>query len=424
MTEVTPDPAARPLRLLIVSSDTYPPTRVDLAILFGEELARRGHRFDCVLQSEGACARAYVAPWGGGRVWVGPTDLGESLFHRVRKHVLGIRHDLRLFSLLRKGDYDAVVVKDKFVSGVFAVIAVALFRRRFVFWLSYPFAEEYSLRATDGTARYPLLYRIRGWAFRILLYRVLLPLADHVIVQSQEMSRLVAAQGTPVGKMTAVPMGIRPEQFAVTTDAQPYRLPRDGASCVLYLGTLSKVRRLDFLIRVLAQVRRAVPGAWLCLVGGGDDPSDEQLLCAEADRCGVEAAVEMVGRVPHAQALSYAQQAEVCVSPIYPNPILNCGSPTKLVEYMAMGKAVVANDHPEQRLVIGESGGGLCVPWDEGAFAAAVVRLLQDPGEARRMGENGRRYALEHRSYVKIADQVEAMLLRVLRPTAAQPARG
>src|SRR5262245_348115 len=48
--------------LLVVSSDTYPPTRVDVTVLFGEELAGRGHHIDWVLQSEAACARDYVTP--------------------------------------------------------------------------------------------------------------------------------------------------------------------------------------------------------------------------------------------------------------------------------------------------------------------------------------------------------------------------
>jgi hypothetical protein len=40
---------------------------------------------------------------------------------------------------------------------------------------------------------------------------------------------------------------------------------------------------------------------------------------------------------------------------------LNPASPTKLVEYMALGKAVVANDHPDQRMVLEQSGAGICV---------------------------------------------------------------
>jgi hypothetical protein len=158
----------RRLRILVVSSDTFPPTRVDVAVLFGAELAARGHEIDWILQSEEACPHPYVTQWGSGQVWVGATDLGQSLFSRIRKHALGIANDWRLFSRLRRGRYDAVEVKDKFLSGIFAIIASRLFRTRFIYWLSYPFPEFYLLRARDGTARYPFLYRIRGAVFRVI----------------------------------------------------------------------------------------------------------------------------------------------------------------------------------------------------------------------------------------------------------------
>ncbi len=56
----------RRLRILVVSSDTFPPTRVDVAVLFGAELAARGHEIDWILQSEEACPRAYVTAVGIG----------------------------------------------------------------------------------------------------------------------------------------------------------------------------------------------------------------------------------------------------------------------------------------------------------------------------------------------------------------------
>ncbi len=81
---------------------------------------------------------------------------------------------------------------------------------------------------------------------------------------------------------------------------------------------------------------------------------------------------------------------------------------------MAMGKAVVANDHPEQRLVIEQSGGGLCVPYDEEAFTAAVVELLNDPERCRQMGRKGRAYVLANRTYSVLADRVEKVYLDVV----------
>ena len=410
----------RPLRLLVVSSDTYPPTRVDVTVLFAEELAGRGHTIDWLLQSEGGCSRPYVVHWNGGQVWVGPTDLGTSLLSRMRKHLLDIVHDMKLFSLVRSGSYDVVEVKDKFLSGIFALMAARLYHKRFVYWLSWPSPEEYLTRAIDGTGRYPFLYRIRGLAFKALLYRLLLPAADHVFVQSEQMKRDIAAEGIPLAKMTAVPMGIKFDRIAMSDDREQRRVIPPGERCVLYLGTLSKVRRLDFLIRVFADVHKHCPDVKLYIVGRGDDQSDEQLLIAEVQKWGVQDCVVFVGQLPQWQALQYVREADVCVSPFFPTPILNSTSPTKLVEYMAMGKAVVANDHPEQRLVLEESRGGYCVPWSESEFAQAVVKLLESPALAREMGARGRVYALQHRSYGRIADVVEREFFRIVDNQSAR----
>ncbi len=401
------------VRVLIVSSDTFPPARVDVAVLFGRELAGRGHRFDWILQSEDACARPYVTRWGGGEVRVGATDLGQSLVSRLRKHALGIANDLRLVSCLRRARYDAVEVKDKFLAGAIAAIACRVFRTPFIYWLSYPFPEHYLLRAKDRTARYRRLYALRGLVFKWLLYRWLLPAADHVFVQSEQMREDIAAEGISMQKMTAVPMGVSEEICSLAGGSAPRGLLPPGVPCILYLGTLDKVRRLDFLVRVLARVRAVVPNAQLYLVGKGVHPEDETLLRQEAVRLGVGSSVIFVGHVPQPEAMQYVMEADVCVSPFHPTPVLRSTSPTKLIEYLALGKAVVANDHPEQKRVLEESGAGLCVPYDEGFFADAIVRLLQNPQTARDMGERGRRYAREKRSYGVIADIVERRMLAI-----------
>ena len=136
-------------------------------------------------------------------------------------------------------------------------------------------------------------------------------------------------------------------------------------------------------MRVLTKVRAAVPTAKLFLVGRGDEVTDEEFLLQEARGLGLQDAVVLTGQLPRAVALQYVAEADVCVSPFRPNPVLNSTSPTKLVEYMAMGKAVVANDHPEQRSLIEHSGGGFSVPYEEEAFAEAVLRLISDPQLAR-----------------------------------------
>ena len=402
-------------RLLVVSSDKFPPTRVDVAVLFGEELAARHHRIDWILQSEVPCARSYEQAWGGGRAYVGPTDLGTSLLARVRKHLRSVRHDLKIMARARSGDYEIIEVKDKFIAGLIGILAARLYRKKFVYWLSWPYPEEYLSRARDGTSRYPVLYWIRGMTFKFILYRLLLPAADRIFLQSAQMRADVVTAGGPGDKIVVVPMGIKLNDFERLRNSSDQRVIPEGDRCFLYLGTLVKVRRLDFLIRVLALVRRQVGDAKLYLVGAGEDTTDEALLHSEARRLGLQSSVIFTGRLPWMEAQRYAKDADVCVSPFYPTPILNSTSPTKLIEYLAMGRPVVANDHPEQELVIRESGAGYCVPWDEESFADAIVKLLMDTETARVMGGRGPAYVARHRSYKVIADLVEKELLNVAR---------
>jgi glycosyltransferase involved in cell wall biosynthesis len=414
---VTPAGKEKPrgVRLLVITSDTYPPTRVDVSVLFGEELASRGHRFDWIMQSAAPCTRAYVATWGGGRVFVGRTDSGTSLLSRIRKHWYSVTHDMQVFSRMRGGDYDAIEVKDKFLSALPAIVAARLYRKPMLFWLSYPFPEDYLHRSRDRAEHYRYLYWFRGWAFWLLLYKLILPRAEHVFVQSEQMLRDVAARGIPAIKLTAVPMGVRLPPSTEEEDEQTVERATAEPQRVLYLGSLARARRIDFLLRVLALVRVSLPEVTLCLVGSGNSLEDEQFLRQEVDRLRLGSSVEFRGQLPQQAAMRLVREADVCVSALEPSPVFDCASPTKLVEYMLMGRPVVANDQPEQRWLIEQSGGGLCVPYREDAFADALIQLLRQPDMARAMGERGRRFVVRSRNYTAIADVVEAQLLRLQR---------
>jgi len=400
------------LKFLFVSEDKFPPFRVDSAVLFGKEMIGRGHSIDWILQSEAPCVEEYQALWSGCNVWVGATDPGTSIFHRLRKNILSFINDLKMFSLIRRNEYDFIQVKDKFISGLMAIVASKLNNSKFTYWLSYPLPEASIYEAKEGTARYPLLYFLRGIFFNFILYHMVMPGAHHIFVQSEQMKRDVVSMGIPEIKLTSVPMGVSLENI-LYNHAAPDFVRNKKEKIVAYLGTLKKVRKLDFLLRVFTKVLRELPDAKLYMIGGGDDPSDEQMLREEAKRLRLEDSVIFTGFLQMEEGWRYVKHADVCVSPFYPTPILNSTSPTKLIEYMAMGKPVVANDHPEQRLVISESNAGLCVPYNEEAFARAIIELLNDPSRAKEMGIRGKRYVEQYRSYTIIADIVEEAYLRL-----------
>jgi glycosyltransferase involved in cell wall biosynthesis len=261
-------------------------------------------------------------------------------------------------------------------------------------------------RMSQGITRYPFLDYVRGHLLKLLFYRIIMPSAAHVFVQSEQMKDDVAAMGIPRDKLTPVSMGISLRRIPYPNDDKDDRF-RENEKIVVHLGALDRIRGIDFLIRVFRTVLHHVPDARLYLIGSSFDPADTAQLRQLVVDLGMKDAVVFTGFLSTGDAWRHVARAVVGVSPLYSTPIYRRASPTKLVEYMVMGKTVVVNDHPEQRQVVEESGGGICVPYDEAAFAEAIVELLTDPEKAKRMGLRGRRYVEEHRSYVVLADRVE-----------------
>lgn len=404
--------------MLVFCRESFPTTRVDVDILLGAELAGRlGHAIDFVMQAGSAEVRPGPHQWHGRTVWVGPTDEGRGFVRRLRKYLLSARHDLRMLSRAGSDRYEAIQARDKFLTGVIAAVVARFRGLRYFYWLSFPIPESRMARARDGNARYPLLTYLRGILSAHLLYRVILPLSDHVFVQSQRMKEDVCGHGIDVGKVTPVPMGIALQDLGQFRSAEGPREDRpDGDLVLAYLGTLNPQRHLEMLVDMLGIVRDRGIAAQLVFIGGGDHPQDAERLLRRARELGLGRSVEVTGLLPRDEALRRVCAADICLSPFYPTPILLSTSPTKLVEYLAVGLPVIANDHPEQKRVLKECRAGLCVPWGARHFARAVVWFARRDRAVRgSMGERGRQWVLQNRTYPRIAEAVAECYGRVLR---------
>jgi glycosyltransferase involved in cell wall biosynthesis len=252
---------------------------------------------------------------------------------------------------------------------------------------------------------------------RVAIYRVVLPGARHVFVQSDAMADWLAAKGVERARMTAVPMGVDAALFD-RARVQPVTDPRlDGRRIVLYLGRVARSRRSDFLLDVAALLRQDRPD--VLLVIAGDAPSDDEMawMRREIARRGLDGHVLLTGWLPQRTALGYAVRAEVGLSPIPRGTLFDVSSPTKLVEYLALGIPSVANDIPDQKRVIAESGAGLCVTMEARPFAAAVLKLLNDGVLAAGLALRGPPYVKTHRTYDILGNNVAKTYKKILTGT-------
>src|SRR5215212_5777221 len=145
----------KPTRFLFVTEDKYPPYRSDVAILFGEELAGRGYKIDWLLQAQDSQNAPREAQWGGGKAWIAKMDAGTSRISRVKRDMYDVWNDLKMFRLVRKGQYDFIQVKDKFIAALIAVLVCRVYKLKFVYWLSFPIPEAMLYRVSEGISRYP-----------------------------------------------------------------------------------------------------------------------------------------------------------------------------------------------------------------------------------------------------------------------------
>ncbi len=392
------------MRLLFATIEPCPTFRPDVAALFGKFLPRYGVTSDLV--AERAPGVAGEVTWGGGDALL--ITQRES---RLLRYAGNLVHFARTLLGADRARYQAIQVRDMPLTALLGLLAARLKGLPFFYWMSFPFPEGQILLARSrglsmGLIRFlfPLLWR--GWTYRFLLYRIVLPLADHVFVQSERMREDLVAKGIARSKLTPVVMGVDLER-SVPERIPPADDPRlAGKRVLVYLGTLARGRRIEMLFDVLRLVRAQYADVLLVLVGEAEDEGQERRLRSLAREAGVADAVLFTGFLPVEQGWRYVRAAEIGLAPYPRGSLLDSGSPTKVVEYLALGIPVVASDNPDQERLVREGTGGLCVPHTAGDFALAVSRLLADAALRRTMAASGQAYVRASRSYEALAKRV------------------
>jgi glycosyltransferase involved in cell wall biosynthesis len=140
--------------------------------------------------------------------------------------------------------------------------------------------------------------------------------------------------------------------------------------------------------------------------------------------------VRFAGLVPQDRAAEYLAASDILVSPHVKNPdgTRFFGSPTKLFEYMAMGKAIAASDLEQIGQVLANSYRGsslppdgdgrlavLSMPGDVEELVKSLRFLASRPDYRRVLGENARREALARYTWDAAVEHLLQSLPRAFR---------
>jgi len=288
---------------------------------------------------------------------------------------------LSLLVFLREG-FDVVHAHNPpdtfvFIAGFYKL----LFGKRFVYDHHDLSPEMYQVRFPTGGNQ--LVYDVL-----VLLEQLTCRFADHVLVTNQSYKKVAMERGrVPEERITIVRNGIELNRVGAPIEANR-SLRQLGKTVIGYVGVMGYQDGVDYLLHALHHLVFDLGRTdFHCvLIGGGDAWESLKGLAQSLDLNGY---VQFTGFVFGEDLLRYLAAADICVDATPSNPYSDRSTLIKIIEYMSLGKPIVAFDLPEHRFTAGEAA-IYVAPNNVLEFARAVAQLMDDPHQRASLGTLGR----------------------------------
>jgi glycosyltransferase involved in cell wall biosynthesis len=301
-----------------------------------------------VRRHQGAGLPVYLAEYGA--------FLARSLWAAARAHR---RRHYRLIEVHSLPDYL-----------VFAALPLKLLRVPVLLDLHEAMPEFF--RSRFPKAANPFSYRML-----LLQERLSINFANEVLTVNEPLAERLRNLGRLKSKKLTVVMN-SPDLGLFDPTASPSRaFMADGKLRIVYTGALTPTYELDVVLRAVAEIVRQRPTLPVeaAFYGRGDALPDLEAL---AEELGITNRVSFPGRIPIEDVPGAVSAGDIGVAPTRLDPFTGMSLSTKLLEYAAMGKPVVASRLPTVELYFPPDTISTYEPGDPKAMAAAVLALVDD----------------------------------------------
>jgi glycosyltransferase involved in cell wall biosynthesis len=252
--------------------------------------------------------------------------------------------------------------------------------------------------------------RVLATGLAKLLDYVVPRMADIIIADTEELRSFIVDQGVQPERVITIHSGVRPEMFQGGDGARVRERFRVGdGPLILYTGTFDEFQGLDYLMGAFRIVHEHKPTARLLLLSS---------TVTRAHRAKYEKMARELGYASRFSVASstldelpdFLAAADVAVVPRPHSP----GIPTKLLNYMAAGNAIVSFRRSASILQHGVTA-FLVEPVTAASFAEGILTVLDQPTLAQKMRANVKTFVLGRFDWPSIAVKLEAVYENVVQ---------
>lgn len=236
--------------------------------------------------------------------------------------------------------------------------------------------------------------------------------ADVVVVVTEGFRRDLLGRGVSPDKVHVIPNGVALERFRPDAPAEGEVRARLGAGpgdvLVLYAGAHGISQGLT----AVAEAAAKLDGSNVHFAFVGEGAAKDRLECRVAQLG--PGNVTLVAGVASAEMPAIVAAADICLVPLRDVPLFSTFIPSKMFEFLAAAKPVVASLRGEAADILHAAGALVVAPENPAALADAVRELAAHPARRASMAAQGRAFVEAHYDRARLAERYRDLLSTVV----------
>lgn len=231
--------------------------------------------------------------------------------------------------------------------------------------------------------------------------------ASLIVVVSEVLRDQLTERGFDPARILVLPNGVNTDavgpHLATAANREHLGLPVD-VPVIGFIGSLGLWHGVEVLVDAFDRMLRnhsdvAARSPRLLIIGDGDRMP---MVRAEIAKRNLSPLIKLAGLVPQSEGARFLSISDILVSPHVPNPDGSpfFGSPTKIFEYMALQRPIVASRLGQIGAVLEHDRTALLTePGNADDVADAMAMLIRQPELAKRLAHAARQEAIERHSW-------------------------